>query len=276
MRHGFRENRIDGVTFLSVPSFDETGLCRTCFSTRLGGVSAPPLASMNLGFGRGDARERVIENYKRLGHAAGFDGMRTVAFSQVHKSDVCIATEADAGEAFLPKKREFDAVVTNTPGLPVATYHADCVPVFLLDPVRKAVGVAHAGWRGTAAKAPAAAVEAMAKSFGSDPRDILAAIGPSIGMCCFETDHDVPDAMRSAFGSAANEHITDHKNGKFHVSLPDLNALALNECGIRDENITISDECTCCKPDFYWSHRATGGIRGAMAAIIVLKGEENK
>lgn len=272
MKHGFTHNKINGVSFLSVPSFDETGLCTTCFSTRLGGVSKSPLDSMNLGFGRGDEREAVLENYRCLGIAAGFRSERVVAFTQVHKNDVCVATESDAGEAYLPKKREFDAVVTNVPNLPIATYHADCVPVFLLDPINRAVGVAHAGWRGTAAKSPESAVRAMVESFGSCPADILAAIGPSIDMCCFETDSDVPEAMLSAFGEAARNYIRDDRNRKFHVSLPGLNALTLLGCGVLEENITMSGECTCCKSDFYWSHRATGGVRGAMAAIIMLNG----
>ncbi|MBQ8003567.1 MAG: laccase domain-containing protein, partial [Oscillospiraceae bacterium] len=152
-------------------------------------------------------------------------------------------------------------------------YHADCVPVFLLDPKNRAVGVAHAGWRGTALKTPAAAILQMQKSFGSHPCDILAAVGPAIGKCCFETHSDVPDAMRSAFGKAAEEHISNDGNGKFHVSLPGLNLLTLLSCGISDDNITLSDECTCCKNDIYWSHRATGGIRGTMAAFIMLRGE---
>ncbi len=274
MHHGFKHNTVHGVTFLSVPSFDETGLAVTCFTTRRGGVSAPPLDEMNLGFGRGDERENVLRNYELSGNAAGFDASRTVAFSQIHKNGVCVATDRDAGEAFLPKKREFDAVVTNTPWLPIATYHADCVPVFLLDTKSRAVGVAHAGWRGTALRTPAAAIREMERSFGSHPCDILAAIGPSIGACCFETHSDVPDAMLSAFGKDAEKYITPDGNGKFHVSLPSLNALTLLDAGIPDENITVSDECTCCRSDLYWSHRATGGTRGAMAAFIMLKGEE--
>lgn len=273
MRHGFKINTAGGVTYLSVPSFDETGLCRTCFSTRLGGVSVSPLSSMNLGFGRGDKHENVLENYRLLGCAAGFDGTAVVAFSQVHKNDVCIATEKDSGEAFLPKKREFDSVVTNVPALPIATYHADCVPVFFLDTKNRAVGVSHAGWRGTVLRSPAKAVEAMTKAYGTDPRDLLAAIGPAIGMCCFETDSDVPEAVLDSFGDTAEPYIRDDKNGKYHVSLQGLNLLTLRECGIPDDNITLSDECTCCKSDFYWSHRKTGGVRGTMAAIITLKGD---
>ncbi len=267
-------NTVHGVTYLSVPAFDETGLAITCFSTRLGGVSAPPLNTMNLGFGRGDEKSNVLRNYEILGNAAGFDALRTVAFSQVHRDGVCVADDRDAGEAFCACKREYDAVVTNTPNLPIATYHADCVPVFLLDTKLRTVGVAHAGWRGTAMKTPAAAIREMEKSFGSRPCDILAAVGPSIGVCCFETNSDVPDAMLSSFGDDAKKYIISHGNGKYHVSLPDLNVLTLLASGIPDENITVSDECTCCKNDLYWSHRATGGLRGTMAAVIMLKGEK--
>ena len=271
MREGFCHNEKSGVHFLSVPSFDETGLCITAFSTRLGGVSKPPLESMNLGFGRGDARETVLENYRIFGEAASFPHEKLIAFTQVHKNDVCVADKSFAGEAFSPNKREFDAIVTNIKGLPIATYHADCVPVFLLDPVKKAVGVAHAGWRGTALASPVAAAKKMCEVFSSSPSDILVGVGPAISKSNFETDSDVPNAMLSAFGEEAREFITDRKNGKFLVSLPGLCVYALKKFGIRDENITLSGECTYDKSDLYWSHRKTHGIRGAMAAVIMLK-----
>ncbi len=271
MQNGFLRNNKNGVTWLSVPAFDATGLCVTCFSTRLGGVSPSPLESMNLGFNRGDARENVLENYKRLGDAAGFAAEKLVAFSQVHEADVCIATDADAGEAYLSEKRKFDAVITNVPKLPIATYHADCVPIFFLDPIKKAVGVAHAGWRGTAKRCPAAAIEEMVKNYGCDPGNILAAIGPSIGQCCFETDGDVPDAMEKSFGSAAAPHIDDIGGGRYRISLAGLNRETLLECGIREENITVDGSCTCCENSLFWSHRATAGVRGTMAAVICLE-----
>ena len=270
MEHGFKHNIHGNLHYLSVPSFDSTGLVTTCFTTRLGGVSAPPLDSMNLGFGRGDERNNVILNYEAAGRGAGFPARRVVAFTQVHKNDVCIATCADAGEAFRHDKREFDAVITAEAGLPIATYHADCVPVFLLDTRLKVCGVAHAGWRGTALKCPSRAVSVMQEAFGSRPRDILAAIGPAIGKCCFETDKDVPDAVFSAFGESAFPYISQH-GARYHVDLPGLNARALLESGIPDENITMSDECTCCQSELYWSHRKTGGVRGAMMALIMLR-----
>ncbi len=273
MQHGFAFNEKDGLLTLSVPSFDETGLCLTAFTTRLGGVSKPPIDTMNLGFGRGDDRAAVLENYRILGEKLGFDHARTVAFTQVHKADVCVADDSFAGEAFLPNKREFDAIITNIPNLPIATYHADCVPVFLLDPVCRVCGVAHAGWRGTALKTPAAAVEKMQEVFGVDPKNVIAGIGPAISKSAFECHADVPDAMLSSYGETARKYITDDGNGKFHVDLQGLVAESLLECGIEDKNITVSDECTVTKSDIYWSHRATGGIRGAMAAIIMLKDE---
>ncbi len=271
MRHGFSFNETDGLLTLSVPAFDETGLCLTAFTTRLGGVSKPPLDTMNLGFGRGDLREAVLKNYNILGEKLSFPSERLVAFSQVHKNDVCVADDSFAGEAFLPNKREFDAIITSTPNLPIATYHADCVPVFLFDPVCRVIGVAHAGWRGTALKTPAAAVLKMQEVFGVDPENVLAGIGPAISKSAFECHSDVPEAMLASYGEAARPYITDDGNGKFHVDLASLVAESLLECGVRDESITLSDECTVRKSDVYWSHRATRGIRGAMAAIIMLK-----
>ncbi len=267
---GFTHHSETGFHYLSVPSFDKTGLVMTCFTTRLGGVSKPPLDAMNLGFGRGDAREAVLENYRIAGTGASFPHERTVAFTQVHKNNIHVATASDAGEAFLPEKREFDGIVTNTPGLPIATYHADCIPIFLLDRTKRACGVVHAGWRGTAQKIAAEGVHAMERSFGSSPSDILAAIGPGICKNCFETDSDVPDEMLKAFGNSAFPYISQ-RGERFLVDLPLLNRTALTEIGVPKDNITLADECTSCKSDLFWSHRKTRGVRGCMMAVIMLK-----
>lgn len=273
MQYGFSKKELSGVTVLTIPSFEATGLCTAAFTTRLGGISKPPLHSMNLGFGRGDARETVLSNYSRVGQALGIPSDDIIAFCQVHKDNVFVATQSDRGEAFSPNKREYDAIITNEKNLPLATYHADCVPIFLLDPKTHSCGVCHAGWRGTALQIVKRAISSMQVTFGTNPENLLAAIGPAIGKCCFETDRDVPDAMIASFGSAAGEFISDDGNGKFHVSLSDLCALSLLEAGVPDKNITLSGICTCCENDTYWSHRATGGVRGTMAAIIMLKGE---
>ncbi len=273
MKHGFSYNETNGLLTLSVPSFDETGICLTAFTTRKGGVSKPPIDTMNLGFGRGDDRESVLRNYEILGETLSFPHEKIIAFTQVHKNDVCVATLSDAGEAYLPDKREFDAIITNIKNLPLATYHADCVPIFLLDPILGVCGVAHAGWRGCALNVPAVTVSKMKDAFGVDPKNVIAAIGPSIAKCCFECGPEVRDAMMNSYGENATPYITDDKNGKFHIDLAGLCAESLISAGVQDENITLSDECTFCKSDIFWSHRATGGIRGAMAAIIMLQEE---
>ena len=228
---------------------------------------------MNLGFGRGDVRENVLENYRILGRTAGFPAEKTVAFTQVHESSVFRAEACDAGEAFSEDKRKFDAVITNVPDLPIATYHADCTPIVLFDPHLRAVGAVHAGWRGTAKKIPLFAVRAMVREFGCDPKNILAGIGPTIDECCFETDSDVPGEMIKSFGKNADGAISDMGGGRYRVSLPLLNTKSLIEAGLCADNITLARECTCCNSELYWSHRKTHGVRGAMISVIMLRGE---
>ena len=266
----FCENKKGEFLYLTIPNFTETGLVNHGFTTRLGGVSAPPLSSMNLGIGRGDDPRSVCENYKIAGDAIGFDPARLVFFPQVHKNDIFVATEEDAGMGFREARPEYDGIITNVKNLPIATFHADCTPIFLLDPIKKVIGAVHAGWRGTALKAAGSAVAKMSEFFGSNPSDILAGIGPCGRACCYETDRDVPEAMISSLGECANEYIIPRGN-KWHIDLAGLNKLVLMHSGIPFDNITLCNICTCCNSDKFWSHRATGGVRGAMAAIIMLR-----
>lgn len=265
----FSKNQSGNFIYLTVPSFTETGLVRHGFTTRLGGVSAPPLDSMNLGIGRGDDFDAVRENYAIAGRAIGFDPARLVFFPQVHKNDIYVATEADAGMGFRTGRPEYDGIITQTKNLPLATFHADCTPIFLLDPTRGVAGVVHAGWRGTACMAAGHAISKMEDVFGCRPEDILAGIGPCGGICCYETDRDVPDAMLASLGPDAALYCKP-VGAKWHIDLAGLNRLVLQKHGVSDRHITMSGICTCCQPDIYWSHRKTGGVRGAMAAIIML------
>lgn len=159
-----------------------------------------------------------------------------------------------------------DALVTNTPGVALLVFTADCTPLLFFDPVTGAVGAAHAGWRGTAQAIGAKVVRAMAENFGTKPENIRAAIGPNIGMCHFETDHDVPDAMRAAFGPEVDAYI-EKRGEKYHLDLKQINAMVLRRCGV--EHIDLSRDCTVCSCDRFWSHRATGGERGSQGAVIV-------
>ena len=245
-----------------------------CFTTRFGGVSEGHLASLNLGIHRGDKPENVRKNYEILGEALGFSPEELVFTRQTHTNIVRAVDGSNRGEGlFREVVPECDALVTDTPGVVLAAFTADCTPILLHDPVTGAVGAVHAGWRGTVADIAGNAVRAMGEQFGSRPEDIRAAIGPNIGPCCFETHGDVPDAVRAVLGEEAEGYIFP-AGEKFRVDLKGVNAALLRRAGVRD--IEISTDCTACQPDRFWSHRRVGNDRGSLAAIIVCEGGNNK
>ncbi|MBO5867795.1 MAG: peptidoglycan editing factor PgeF [Oscillospiraceae bacterium] len=238
------------------------------FTSRIGGVSVAPYDSLNLGLNRGDADENVAENRRLLAEALGYEENKLVLTRQTHSDIVRVVTDQDALGIDHRAYPEADGLVTCTPGVALWVFTADCTPILLEDPVTGAVGAVHAGWRGTASKIAAKAVSRMQEAFGSRPEDIRAAIGPAIGVCCFETDKDVPDAMLAAFGEEASPCIFP-KGSKYFVDIKALNALALRNAGV--QNITLAEDCTMCLCHKYWSHRKTRGIRGSQGGIIVCK-----
>ena len=238
------------------------------FTTRRGGVSTGVYESLNFGLHREDDPENVAKNHEILAKTIGFDPSKLVMSHQTHTDIVRVVTAADAAGIDHHDYPISDALVTNDPGVALWIFTADCTPILLHDPVTGAVGAVHAGWRGTANGIVAKAVNAMAESFGCNPANIRAAIGPNIGQCCFETDADVPEAMIDALGEAAKPHILQ-KGNKYYVNLKAMNALHLQRAGVA--HIDISPICTACNPDLFWSHRVTRGIRGSQGAIIVCK-----
>ena len=240
------------------------------FTTRYGGVSTGSQYSLNLAFGRGDTMENVEENLRRLGAAVGFDPEKLVMTLQIHSDIVRVVTEKDCAGFCHRDYPKCDALVTNTPGVSLLVFTADCTPLLLHDPVTGAVGAAHAGWRGTAQGIGAKTVEAMVKNFGCKRSDIRAAIGPNIAQCHFETDGDVPDAMLEAYGPEA-EAFMERRGEKYHLDLKGINALSLRRAGLT--HIEISDACTYCQCDRFWSHRASQGQRGSQGAVICCKEE---
>ena len=239
------------------------------FTTRLGGVSTGIYASLNLSISREDDRENVLENYRRIGQILGFSPEDVVNARQIHSDIILQVTRQHTGMLLQPDASpQGDGLITNEPGVALFVSTADCTPILLHDPVTGAVGAVHAGWRGTAADIAGKAVIAMANAYGCDPENIRAAIGPNLGMCCFETDGDVPQAMVETFGTEAEEFIRTGGN-KYYVNLKEINALALRRAGVT--NIVISRECTMCNHDRYWSHRYTRGNRGAQGGIILCK-----
>lgn len=242
------------------------------FTGRSGGVSQGALSSLNLGTGRGDDPANVLENYRRLGNALGFDPKKAVLAHQVHGVATHLCTQADWGEGlYSPMPFEADILLSNTPGTTLVVFGADCYTLLLFDPIHNACAAVHAGWRGTAQKAPKVAVEEMAARFGTDPAQLRVAIGPGIGQCCFESDGDVPDALLDAFGPAAEAFIVQ-KGPKYFVDLLSCNLLALGEAGVSREHIDAAEVCTLCHRDQYWSNRHAqaheGGRRGVQGGVI--------
>lgn len=266
----FTQHTDKSITFLRADSLE--GVIHG-FSTRLGGVSPQPWDSLNLGVGRGDTMENVRENYRRFCAALGTDARRAVLSKQIHEDVVRHVTEEDAGKGLYCDRdySSVDGMVTNVPHLPLVVFSADCNVILLYDPVRRAIGACHAGWRGTALGIAQKTALEMVRLFGCDPRNIRAAIGPAIGQCCFETDEDVPTALREALGEEVEPYIA--WNGtKYHIDLKAVNALWLRKAGV--EQIDICDHCTACMPDLYWSHRKMGNDRGAQIAMISLEVDE--
>lgn len=261
----FRENKKDGLLYMSS---DIIG-AHHAFTTRHGGVSKGAFSSLNLGANRGDDPEAVRENYRRLCAlmGVGIDGMAVT--KQVHGNTVRIVTNADRHVCMDSVPYEADGVVTNVKGLPILCMVADCVPVLLWDGEHSVAGAIHCGWRSSAADILKNALEQMA-SLGARPADIRAAIGPSIGRCCFETDDDVPRAIEQYLSGDTEGLFERRPDGKTLVDLRAANARRLIQLGLLPENIDISEECTMCSHEKYWSHRYTKGQRGSQAAVIVL------
>ena len=250
----------------------DAGCVEHGFSTRLGGVSQGIYESMNLSFARGDETSTVEENFKRFCEQIHIDWEKIVSTDQTHTANVRVVTEADAGHGIRYPKRYFDidGQVTNVPGLPLISYHADCVPLFFVDPVKKAIGLSHSGWKGTVQRIGANTVKAMIDNFGSDPKDIICAIGPSICQECYEVSEDVAQAFEKEF-RVSDKLMYTNENGRYQLNLWEANYQVLIDAGILDEHITTTHWCTRCNSDLLWSHRKTGNDRGSLAAFLCLK-----
>ncbi|MCL2864283.1 MAG: peptidoglycan editing factor PgeF [Lachnospiraceae bacterium] len=260
--------------YLVYPLLEETGFVRHGFSTKLGGVSVGCYASLNLSFTRGDETKHVQENLSRFGKAIGVKPKDMVFSAQTHTNHVLTVTESDRGNGVtqpLPYA-DVDGFVTNIPGLCLVTFYADCVPLFFVDPVAKAIGLSHSGWRGTVAKIAEKTVEQMKKEYGSNPADILTAIGPSICRDCYEVSEEVIGAFRQNFAYSHGADLYEQKeNGKYQLDLWAANRMILLESGILPKHIAMTNVCTHCNSDVFYSHRRTGERRGNLAAFLAIK-----
>ena len=265
----------NGVTYLKYRSFEpfEKTIIHG-FSTRLGGVSKGIYESMNLSFTRGDEEEAVFENYRRIAEAMGFLPEDIVCSDQTHTTNVRRVGRADRGKGIV-KARDYtdvDGLITNEPGIVLATFYADCVPLFFVDPKNRAIGLSHSGWRGTVGKIGKVTVEAMKREFGSNPEEIYTAVGPSICQDCYEVSEDVIVQFEEQFKKENHKDLFYKKeNGKYQLNLWKANELVFLEAGIKPEHITMPGICTCCNPNFLFSHRASHGKRGNLAAFLGLR-----
>ena len=262
---------VNGVVFHASEQFSAAGGVVHGFASRLGGVSRGDLASLNLGIKRDDSGENVRANYARFCAAIGADADSLVMTYQVHSDDVRTAARSDILADLLdPIPYETDGLVTNEPGLCLVIYYADCIPVLLYDPVKRAVGAVHSGWRGTAMGIVPKAIEKMVRLYGTDPADLLAAIGPGIGPCCFETHQDVPEAMLARWGPEVRPFCVPNDIGKYNVDLKGIIRWEMTRAGVLPGRIETLDLCTGCHPELWWSHRKLGDRRGNHGAMIQL------
>lgn len=241
--------------------------------TRLGGISPPPFASLNLGFTTGDDPKRVVKNRLLAFDALGLSLQKAVACRQVHGSEVAQVDMRHAGRGGMSADSAlpgFDALATQTPGLPLMAFFADCLPILLWDEAR--VAVAHAGWRGTVADVAGNTVSKMVE-MGADPLRLQVAMGPCIGPCCYEVGDDIIEVFRETFGQ---EVCTTTKKGAPSVDLVAANRTALVRTGISPSHIETSNYCTACRTDLFFSHRVEGPKTGRMLAVIMLKESKSK
>lgn len=262
------------VPYLSFPMFRDTGLVTDGFSTRLGGVSEGCFSSLNLSFDRGDDRAAVEENFRRMGEALGVRCEDMVLSQQTHTTNIRIVTDEDRGKG-ITRERDYtdiDGLITNVPGICLVTTYADCVPLYFLDPVKKVIALSHSGWRGTVGKIGKKTVELMHDNFGSDPADILAAVGPSVCQDCYEVSADVTDRFKEVFDrSAWDELFYEKPDGKYQLDLWKANEKIFLEAVIRKDHIAVTNVCTHCNSGILYSHRAMGDKRGNLCAFLALK-----
>ncbi len=265
----------NNVPYISFKSFDKMDFINHGFSTRLGGVSTGIYSSMNLTFTRDDEPQRVSRNFEIIGHELNMDTKDMVYAKQTHTTNVMEVTDAHRGMGIV-KERDFDNIdglVTNTPGIVLVTSYADCVPLFIVDPVKKAIGLSHSGWRGTVNNIARVTIDKMKELYDTNPSDLIVFIGPSICRDCYEIGAEVANEFAIAYGEKVFDDILYPKeNGKFQLDLHRANYYNFANAGVPVDNIGITDICTCCNPELLFSHRASHGERGGLCGFLSIKG----
>lgn len=268
----FTSEQNKSILYLQSSLLKKCDFLTHAFCTRQGGVSGSDYKSLNMSFRQGDDEYKVLQNWSKLADVFTIPLERFLVVNQVHGTGIFVIKPQ--GSYFSSRADlDYDAIVTNRPGVAVCIKTADCVPVFVVDKIQKVIAVVHAGWRGSAAGITADVIELLRKQYLSDPQNLLAAIGPAIGHCCYEVDCFTADA----FGTQKNKEsflFPAAAKNKWMLDLPEVNRRQLLACGVPEKNIETSGFCTSCRQDLFFSHRATGGITGRQINFMMIR-EEN-
>lgn len=261
------------LPLLHFPLLEQLDFVEHCFTTREGGVSQGIFESLNVSFTRGDDEAAVIENYNRLADALGVKTEQFVCSQQTHTTNVRRVGKADCGIGVTKPLtyEDVDGLITDEPGVVLSTFYADCVPLYFVDPVHKAIGLSHSGWRGTVGRMGQKTLEAMKKVFGTEPKDVYVAVGPSICQECYEISRDVAEEFRKEFQGHEQEILWQKSEEKFHLDLWRCNEIVMTEAGILPEHLAVTNLCTCCNSKLLFSHRASLGKRGNLGAFLYIK-----
>lgn len=281
------------MAYFTFASLERTGIVEHFFTTRYGGVSSGFLSSLNFSYSQGDTKENVDENYRRAAAHIGMTSGDIVCSQQTHTTNVRRVTAADKGKGVVCGRdyTDVDGLITNERGIILATFYADCVPLFVVDPVNRAIGLSHSGWRGTVGKMGKVTLDKMREAYGTRPEEVRVAIAPSICQNCYEVSEDVASAFGEAFlrdDAKAGEYLVRYRqdygwqdienclmvqkeNGKYQLNLWYANYRVFRDAGVPDRHIEVTDVCTCCNPRLLFSHRASKGKRGNLGAFMMLK-----
>ena len=274
-RNVFRNVERGGVPYLSFKALEDTGMVINGFSTRLGGASKGRFATMNFSYSRKDDPADVLENFTRMADALGVERDRMVVSYQTHTTNVRRVTREDEGKGVIRERdyRNVDGLITDVPGITLVTFYADCVPLYLVDPVHHAIGLSHSGWRGTVRRMGQVTMDAMKEAFGTRPEDVTACIGPSICRACFEVGDEVAEAFADAFDPKYRDALyrANAKPGKYQLDLWKANEIIFQEAGVPKEQIHTTNICTMCNSDYLFSHRRVGEERGNLAAFLSIR-----
>lgn len=274
-RNVFRNVERGGVPYLSFKALEDTGMVINGFSTRLGGASKGRFATMNFSYSRKDDPADVLENFTRMADALGVERDRMVVSYQTHTTNVRRVTREDEGKGVIRERdyRDVDGLITDVPRITLVTFYADCVPLYLVDPVHHAIGLSHSGWRGTVRRMGQVTMNAMKDAFGTRPEDVTACIGPSICRDCFEVGEEVAEAFADAFDPIYRNALyrANGKPGKYQLDLWKANEIIFQEAGVPKEQIHTTNICTMCNSDYLFSHRRVGEERGNLAAFLSIR-----